>query len=244
MSTSTIIDTPAPAHQRRRIYLMRHGSVTYFDQSGRPYLPEQVPLNENGRNQATAAGRVFANEQLHFDRVIVSGLPRTIETARRVLAETGQQIELEIWPELEELRGGKLSQISDNDLNEAFVGAFEGVVAEHKQFLGGESVGQLMDRVYPAIDKLRTQSNWDTILLVLHGGVNRAILSYALTNQRLFLGNLAQTAGCINALDVGTVPGDWVVRMVNYSPPSQLQGETRTTTMEALLAQYRKFRDM
>lgn len=229
---------------RRRIYLMRHGSVTYFDANGHPYLPESVPLNNHGRKQATAAGAVFAAENLHFDRVIVSGLPRTVETATLVLAETGQDIPLERWPELEELRGGKLSTISDNDLNEAFIGAFEGVVAEHKQFLGGESVGELMDRVYPAIDRLRADPHWDTVLMVLHGGVNRAILSYALTNQRLFLGNLAQTAGCINALDVGNVPGDWVVRMVNYSPPSQLQGETRSTTMESLLAQYRRFRDL
>lgn len=235
---------PAKLPKRRRIYLMRHGSVTYFDQAGRPYLPESVPLNAMGRDQATAAGRVFAEEKLQFDRVVISGLPRTLETANRVLAETGQQIELEIWPDLEELRGGKLSSISDTDLSEAFIGAFEGVVAEHKQFLGGETVGELMNRVYPAIDRLRADPAWDTVLLVLHGGVNRAILSYALTNQRLFLGNLAQTAGCINALDVGAAPGDWVVRMVNYSPPSQLQGETRGTTMEALLAQYRRFRDM
>ncbi len=227
---------------RRRIYLMRHGSVTYFDAEGKPYLPETVALNKLGRAQATAAGKVFLAENLHFDRVIASGLPRTLETAGLVLAETGQVIEVEEWPELVELRGGKLSTIADLDLNDAFVGAFEGMVPEHKQFLGGESIGELMDRVYPAIDKLRADTTWDTVLLVLHGGVNRAILSYALTGQRLFLGNLAQTAGCINALDVGIAPHDWVVRIVNYAPPSQLQRESRGTTMEALLAQYRKFR--
>jgi broad specificity phosphatase PhoE len=230
------------AHKRRRIYLMRHGSVTYFDNAGKPYLPEQVPLNELGRAQATAAGKVFAAENLRFDRVIVSGLPRTVETASRVLAETGQQVDLEQWPELVELKGGKLSAIPDETLKEAFVGAFDGLVPEHKQFLGGESIGQLMDRVHPCIDRLRAEKSWDTVLLVLHGGVNRAILSYALTNQRLFLGNLAQTAGCINALDVGDGHADWVVRVVNYSPLSQLQGESRTTTMENLLDQYKKFR--
>jgi probable phosphoglycerate mutase len=230
------------AHKRRRIYLMRHGSVTYFDNEGKPFLPEQVPLNELGRAQASAAGKVFALENLRFDRVIVSGLPRTVETATRVLAETGQQIELEHWRELEELKGGKLSAIPDEALKEAFVGAFDGLVPEHKQFLGGESIGQLMDRVHPCIDRLRADKSWDTVLLVLHGGINRAILSYALTNQRLFLGNLAQTAGCINALDVGDDHADWVVRIANYSPLSQLQGESRTTTMEVLLDQYKKFR--
>jgi len=230
------------ARKRRRIYLMRHGNVTYFDHEGKPFLPEQVPLNELGRAQASAAGKVFAQENLRFDRVIVSGLPRTVETAARVLAETGQRIEPEHWSELEELRGGKLSAIPDESLKEAFVGAFDGLVPEHRQFLGGESIGQLMDRVHPCIDRLRADSSWDTVLLVLHGGVNRAILSYALTNQRLFLGNLAQTAGCINAIDVGDGHADWVVRIVNYSPISQLQGESRHTTMEVLLDQYRKFR--
>lgn len=232
------------AHQRRRIYLMRHGSVTYFDAAGKPFLPEQVPLNELGREQATAAGKVFASENLRFDRVIVSGLPRTIETATRVLAETGQQIELEQWRDLEELRGGKLSAIPDESLKEAFVGAFDGLVPENKQFLGGETIGQLMDRVHPCIDRLRADKSWDTVLLVLHGGVNRAILSYALTNQRLFMGNLAQTAGCINAIDVGENHADWVVRILNYSPISELQGDSRHTTMEVLLEQYKKSRGM
>lgn len=230
--------------KRRRIYLMRHGSVTYFDHEGKPFLPEQVPLNALGREQATAAGKVFAQENLHFDRVIVSGLPRTVETATRVLAETGQQIELERWSELEELRGGKLSAIPDESLKEAFVGAFDGLVHEDKQFLGGETIGQLLDRVHPCIDRLRADKTWDTVLLVLHGGVNRAILSYALTNQRLFLGNLAQTAGCINAIDVGEQHADWVVRMVNYSPISELQGDSRHTTMEVLLEQYKKSRGL
>ncbi|MGH8810090.1 MAG: histidine phosphatase family protein [Noviherbaspirillum sp.] len=232
------------SHKRRRIYLMRHGSVTYFDQEGKPFLPEQVPLNELGRAQATAAGEVFAQETLRFDRVIVSGLPRTVETATRVLVETGQKIELERWPELEELRGGKLSAIPDESLKEAFVGAFDGLVPEEKKFLGGESIGQLMDRVHPCIDRLRADTSWDTVLLVLHGGVNRAILSYALTNQRLFLGNLAQTAGCINAIDVGDAHADWVVRIVNFSALSTLQGDSRHTTMEVLLNQYKKSRGL
>ena len=228
--------------KRRRIFLMRHGSVTYFDAAGNPVLPESVPLNATGREQATAAGRVFAESSIRFDRVIVSGLPRTVETASLVLAETKQQLELQQIPELVEIRGGKLAAIPDAELREAFIGAFEGVAPEEKRFLAGESIGELMDRVHPAIDALRADPDWDTLLLVLHGGVNRAILSYALTGQRLFLGNLAQTAGCINALDVGDAHHDWVVRFMNYSPPSALQAESRGTTMEALFHQYRKAR--
>lgn len=228
--------------KRRRLYLMRHGNVTYFNDAGIPYLPDEVPLNEQGRMQAKAAGRIFAADGVRFDRVIVSGLPRTVETALGVLAQTGQDISLETWPELEEIRGGKLPSIADADLQEAFTGAFEGMVPEHRRFLNGESIGELMDRVHPALARLRQETDWDTALLVLHGGVNRAILSLALTGERLFLGNLAQTAGCINALDVGSDLKDWVVRFVNFAAPAVLQDDTRSTTMEILLEQYRKSR--
>jgi probable phosphoglycerate mutase len=228
--------------QRRRVYLMRHGSVTYFDESGKPFLPETVPLNEDGRAQADAAGHAFRDAGVRFDRVIVSGLPRTSETAQRVLQASGQAIEAEVWPELHEIRGGRLSSIPSNELRRAFTGAFEGMVDEDQRFLGGESVGAMMDRVHPAVARLRAQQDWETVLLVLHGGVNCAILSLALTGQRLFLGGLSQAAGCINALDVGDEPADWVVRFVNYVPPGPLQPGARTTTMEQLFEQYRRGR--
>jgi probable phosphoglycerate mutase len=227
---------------RRRMFLMRHGSVTYFDGAGKPYLPETVPLNEDGRAQADAAGHAFAAAGVRFDRVIVSGLPRTVETAARVLDVTGQAIEPEVWPELEEIRGGRLSAIPLEELKSAFTGAFEGLVPADQRFLGGESVGELMDRVHPALARLRADPSWDTALLVLHSGVNCAILSFALTSQRLFLGGLAQAPGCINALDVGDDERDWVVRCVNHSPPDPLQPAARATTMELLFEQYRKSR--
>jgi probable phosphoglycerate mutase len=230
---------PVPPPERRRIFLMRHGSVTYFDAAGRPVLPEQVPLNREGRAQADAAGHAFAGAGVRFDRVIVSGLPRTVETAARVLSVTQQQITPEIWPELHEIRGGRLAAIPPADLKQAFTGIFEGLVDPGQRFLGGESVGEMMDRVHPALARLRADPGWDTALLVLHGGVNCAILSLALTGQRLFLGGLAQEAGCINALDVGADAHDWVVRFVNHVPPAPLQNGVRTTTMEQLFAQYR-----
>ena len=227
---------------RRRIYLMRHGSVTYFDDSGKPYLPESVALNETGQAQADAAGHAFFDAGVRFDRVIISNLPRTDETARRVLAALGQDIAPEVWPELHEIRGGRLSTIPTDELRRAFTGAFEGVVDEDQRFLGGESVGDMMNRVHPAIARLRAQDDWDTVLLVLHGGVNCAILSLALTGQRMFLGGLSQAAGCINGMDVGEDARDWVVRFVNYVPPGPLQPGARTTTMEQLFEQYRKGR--
>src|SRR4029079_11839602 len=111
-----------------------------------------------------------------------------IQTAEIVAPEH----EVERWPELREIRGGHLGAIPDDELEETFVHAFRGVVPEESRFLGGESVGELWDRVLPALERLLAEDDWDTALAVLHGGVNRAILSYALTGQRLFLGPFEQ----------------------------------------------------
>jgi len=67
---------------RRRIYLMRHAEVAYFDGDGRPVRTADVTLTPAGREQARAAAAVF--EGVRFDRVVTSGLARTLETARLV----------------------------------------------------------------------------------------------------------------------------------------------------------------
>jgi broad specificity phosphatase PhoE len=229
--------------KRRRIYLMRHGDVTYFDDSGHTIDPDAVPLNANGREQASAAGHAFAGQQIRFDRVIASGLPRTVETAQRVLEQTGQQIDIEIEPAWLEIRGGRLGSIPDADIETAFLSVFDGIVPEDTRFLGGETIGALFDRTLPAIAALRADPSWDCVLLVLHGGVNRAILSHALSaGGRTFYGHIAQATGCINALDVGDAPRDWVLRLINHSPPSPLHRDIRNTTMEMLYAQFIQYK--
>jgi len=215
---------------RRRLYLMRHADVAYFDAGGRPVRPADVNLTPEGREQARTAAAVF--DGVRFDRVVTSGLARTIETARLVAPDN----ELESWPELREIEPGRLSDIPAGELEEAFFGAFRGRVPEERRFLGGETIGSLIDRVLPALDRLLADGSWDVLLAILHGAVNRAILSYALTGERAFLGGFEQAPGCINVVDVGD---DWIVRAVNVTPGDLLHRGTRRTTMEELFAQYR-----
>jgi len=94
----------------------------------------------------------------------------------------------------------------------------------------------MMDRCLPAFDELLADPSWRCALLVLHGGINRALLGRALTGGRSFLGRLEQSPACINVLDIG--PDDIVVRAINLAPTQWLQERERLTTMEKLLAQY------
>jgi broad specificity phosphatase PhoE len=212
---------------------MRHGAVSYFDPDGKPLPPDDVALNEEGRRQAGAAAEVL--EGAVFDRVLASDLPRTVETARIVAPECP----VEQWPELRELRGGHLGSIPEAELEATFVHAFRGVVANDATFLHGESIGELWDRVLPALDRLLAD-DWDTALAVLHGGVNRAILSWALTGERTFLGAFEQAAGCINVLDIGD---EWIVRAVNVSPLDLIHAASRLTQMEQYWREFLPYRE-
>src|SRR5262245_53758024 len=130
---------------RRRVYLMRHGDVSYFPQ-GRPVPPEGVPLNDTGRAQAQAAARALA--EASFDRAISSGLPRTDETAAIVLGE--RDLAIDVQPALREIRPGRLNDIPPDDLHCAFTTALTRPLTADDRFLGGESFGALQGRVLPA----------------------------------------------------------------------------------------------
>jgi broad specificity phosphatase PhoE len=214
---------------RRRIYLMRHAQVAYFE-DGRPLRPELVPLTLEGREQAHAAAALL--EGIAFDRVVTSGLPRALETARIVAPSA----EPESWPDLREIESGRLTDIPEDEIEQAFLNAWRDVVPEEARFLGGETIGSLLDRVLDALQRLLADAKWDVLLAVLHGGVNRAILSYALTGGRAMLGNFEQAPGCINVLDVGD---DWVVRAVNVAPTDLVHLRGRLRTMEELWAEFR-----
>ena len=213
---------------RRRIYLMRHAQVRYFE----GVHPHEVLLTEDGRVQAAAARDALA--AVPFDRVLTSGLPRTLETAAIVAAYA----EHERVPELREIESGELRGVDPNEVQRMMTAAFRGVVPLEARFLGGEAIGELFDRVLPRVDDLLTDTAWDVALLVLHGAVNRAILSYALTGERMFLGGFEQAPGCINVLDVDA-EGRFIVRAVNHTPYDPAHAAAaRETTMEQLWREY------
>jgi broad specificity phosphatase PhoE len=199
---------------------MRHAEVSYVGERD----PEVVRLTERGLEQAAAARRALAG--VAFDVVVTSSLPRTVETANVVAPDQ----ELQEWADFAEWRGGRLGDVPREELERMFVGGLH-ISGEEERFLGGESLGEALDRVHPAIERL-VAADWDTALAVFHGGVNRILLSYALTGgARTYYGAFEQAPACINVLDLGQ--SDWIVRTVNYIPYDPLH-PARTTTMEHL----------
>jgi broad specificity phosphatase PhoE len=219
---------------RRRIYLLRHGDVSYFDEHGKPFRPATVPLNEEGRLQAEAAGRVLA--EIPLDRVVSSDLARSSETAKLVIA--GRRLRLETCAEFREIEPGRLADIPTDAVEQAFLLTFSGGIDRNTHFLAGETFGSLVDRVLGSLRRLLADPGWQQLLLVAHGGVNRTILAHALGLDLKGFGAFEQDPGCINILDVDSA-GRWLIRLVNYTPYNPSKKGIELTTMEGLYLQYR-----
>jgi probable phosphoglycerate mutase len=235
MEQQSLFTAEAFRQKRRRVYLLRHGDVSYFDANGRPFHPDTVPLNEEGRRQAQAAASVLAD--LPIDRAVSSDLLRSQETAQIVLAD--RTLRLETCAAFREVRPGRLADIADGELERAFLGGFAGDVDRASRFLAGETLGSLIDRVLACFQEFVADPCWRHLLIVAHGGVNRAILTHALGMDVRGFGFFEQDPACMNILDVDET-GRWLIRLVNFTPYNPAKVGLDLTTMERLYLQYRR----
>jgi probable phosphoglycerate mutase len=221
---------------RRRIYLLRHGEAAYVAEDGTVTDdPRNVPLTPNGRVQARKQAAVLAS--VPFDRAICSGLPRTRETATLVLAGR-ESPALETIPALEEINGGDREQpVADRAAWLKHVAnPWAGANHPEATFMGGERFVDFADRVTPAFDAIVADPNWQTLLLVLHGAVNRMIFNHVLGLSWQGRVSIEQDNCCINVIDVDTDPdGDvsrFLIRAVNLTGYDLNKSDMFLTSME------------
>jgi probable phosphoglycerate mutase len=218
--------------KRRRIVLLRHGEVNYFV-DGRPVPPPEARLNAEGRMQAASAAQLLAD--IDFDRAIATGLSRTMETAQIVLAS--RNLAIEVVPELQEIRGGRMVDLPRDELRRVFLNSMTHHLAEDSQFLLGERFGDFWNRVVPAFRSIVDNPNWQNVLIVAHGAVNRAILADVLHAPIETMGHIEQDAGCVNMIDIDE-RGYGVIRLLNYTPYNSSKLGMELTTMERYFLEF------
>lgn len=190
----TVRADPRP---RRRIYLLRHAEVSYFDAQGQPLDPRQVPLTARGRQQAAAASALLA--EIRFDLAVCSGLPRTEETARHILH--GRDLPLHAEPRLQEIRGGRLREIPRQDRERSIAYAYDGAEQPGARFIGGELWSDFAVRVNQAWDQLIARDGWQNLLIVAHDAVNRVLLGQIIGCDLGGLKGFEQDPACINIIE-------------------------------------------
>ncbi len=194
------MDLPFDHTTRRRIYLMRHAEAEYIRGDGsRAPDSRLVPLTPKGR--AEAAGMAQLLREAPFDRAVCSGLPRARETASIIL--NGRDLTLEVEGLLEEIRGGDAiarAKLSPVDYTYAMFRAAEPDAC----YAQGEKFSVFAKRVFLGFDKIMNTMGWVNLLLVAHGGVNRAILTEVTGAGLSAFGAFEQDSGCLNIIDIDT----------------------------------------
>ncbi len=224
--------TPLPGTAaRRRLYLLRHGHVAYYDAQGLPLNPKRAELTDRGRDEARAAGALLADVPL--DRVICSGLARTRQTAE--LAVAGRGLTIEEDPAFLEIRAGRLSGVPRDAREAAYVHGFEGAGAEGARFAGGDGFAAVYERVVGGIERLLLAPGWTHLALVAHDGVNRMVLAWACGAGLAGAAAFEQDYGCANILDADVLDRRIrrrLIRAVNITPGNLAKRGVHETSLE------------
>jgi probable phosphoglycerate mutase len=221
---------------RRRLYLMRHGHVDYFAPGLEDFT--QVPLTEEGRAQAEAAGRALSG--VRFDQAFHSGLPRTQETLSLVLGDRNDVPDPSGIPDLAEIRGGKVRVETAEELAARLAFSFDFAGEEGASFLpGGELFADAEARVVRGLHGLIRDHRWQQAICVAHEGVNRILLAHLTGGGLAGLSHFEQDLCGINVLDFDVVPqGDDVsierviLKAVNLTVHDPIKQSLPRTSLE------------
>jgi broad specificity phosphatase PhoE len=190
----------APPPGVTRLFLARHGSTEANER--KPFVLQGCeidgPLTELGRRQSLALGRALQDFEIHA--VYASSLRRAMETAAAVAVH--HRLEVQPVYDLRECSVGKWEgrdwdsiQRDDPQGHERFFA--DPVRTPHP---GGESYGDVLRRVTPALLQLLERHVGQNIVVVAHNLVNRVWLADFVGIDLKHARKLRQMNCCLNLL--------------------------------------------
>ncbi|SFC85607.1 probable phosphoglycerate mutase [Spirosoma endophyticum] len=167
---------------QKTIYLIRHGETDYNRRGVVQGSGVDSDLNDMGRAQAMAFFQAY--QHVPFNKIYISGLKRTYQTAEPFM-ELGVPYEKltglnEIsWGVMEGKAPGNLDNEYYSSLVKAWSSGDTSVTTE-----GGESPDQVVVRQKVAIDTILSHPDEKLVLVAMHGRAMRILLCW-ITNQPL-----------------------------------------------------------
>ncbi len=193
------LDTTAAEPPPRLVLLLRHAEAAYVDAEGRPVAnTDVVGLTGHGVEQVRLLAEWLRTLGLdRFDQWLVSPLPRAQQTARLLADRLGTApAELRTIEALRELPAGD-----------------------------GAEVATSRAAALAELERLRSAGHWQTVVLVAHGGIHRALLARALTGQDERSVRAGLDNACLHLLELRP-DGEWLVRGTNLCPGGPVTGRS------------------
>jgi alpha-ribazole phosphatase len=198
------------------LWLLRHPEPE-ASARGRCYGSLDVALSPEGIRQADAVAGALAGTPF---AVIYTSPRQRCREAARILAE-GRACPCEIVSAFRELDFGELEGRGYDEIAVSHPDVYRQWMERptETQFPGGESFGEMQDRVLAAARDLRARHAGQSIAVVTHGGVIRILLADALGMQSSHIFRIGQRYGAINAIRY--FEEHPIVELVNATCPCQ-----------------------
>jgi len=194
----------------KRVFIVRHGETDYNAQH-RWQGHLDVPLNENGKQQADALATYFADQSI--DLIFSSDLKRAYDTAQAIA--TAKKMDIKKEKRLREVHLGLFQGLTRTQIQEAYPQeAFNWDNDDSFVVPQGESRVQLQNRAYAAWQSLTKSKDAKTIMLVSHGGTIRMLLQKLFPEKVAYI-KLKNTSISIIERDE---EGNWQPSALNTTP--------------------------
>lgn len=202
-----------------RFWLIRHGETEEWARQ-RCCGSFDVALSPNGRLQIARAARALKSEPITV--VFSSPLSRALEGARMIADECS--CPCEVLPALREIDFGDFEGRGYDEIAARYPAEYRSWMEDPARvtFPNGESFSMLRARVLDAFSDIAKQRAGETVAIVSHGGVIRALIAWALQAPDDCIFRIAQDFGAMNLLVV--TKGIPSVQLLNLSRDGGLVG--------------------
>ncbi|ABX08448.1 histidine phosphatase family protein [Prochlorococcus marinus] len=233
LNSTAHLDPPLPKKSSgARLILVRHGE-TNWNKEGRFQGQIDIPLNENGKEQAMAASNFL--RKVSFNKAFSSSMSRPFETAKIIL-NNHPNLRIECLRGLVEIGHGQWEGKLETEIRETWGKLLDKwkTSPETVQMPNGENIQEVWTRATNCWEQIsETLSQNETALVVAHDAVNKTILCHllGLTPKNIWM--IKQGNGGITVVDIPTDPSQLpVVTCLNIT--SHLGGVIDDTAQGAL----------
>ncbi|MBE9183759.1 histidine phosphatase family protein [Microcoleus sp. LEGE 07076] len=193
-----VFPKPRDGHLGPRLLLVRHGE-TDWNKAGKFQGQIDVPLNDNGREQAKKAAEFLKDVKLDF--AISSSMLRPKETAEIIL-KYHTDLQLELRDELREISHGLWEGKFESEIEQSYPGLLDEwkTSPANVQMPEGENLEQVWSRAIAAWQEI-VRSVSGTGIVVAHDAVNKALLCHLFNLQPEHFWQFKQGNGAVSVID-------------------------------------------
>ena len=188
-----------------RIFLIRHGE-TNWNKEGRFQGQIDIPLNENGKNQARKTFEYLRN--ISFNKAFSSSMHRPYETAQIIL-QNNKDLKIEKIDSLVEISHGLWEGKLESEIKENWPRLLKNWHNKPEEVImpEGESIKDVSERSIEAFNDIcLSQKDNDLTLLVAHDAVNKTLICNILGLNYSNIWMIKQGNGGITVIDLFNDP--------------------------------------